>query len=157
MKMKSKIFLLGLLGSVFLGIVNAQPPADSVEAVHRRVAAKVERVYEGARKWAESGRDPTVIGKTMEEKVKPLLEAGKFIEADAELGQVLDQLKQDGKGAGSPTAATHATQDISEEVRSKLTHNVGSTFLVFRDKVQGELKVTKEQLDQHKIMENFLN
>ena len=45
-----------------------------------------------------------------------------------------------------------ATQDIPEEVRSKLTHNIGSTFLVFRDKVQGELKVTKEQkekLDQH--------
>jgi gas vesicle protein len=45
-----------------------------------------------------------------------------------------------------------AAQDISEETRSKLTHNIGSSFLVFRDKVQGELKVTKEQkekLDQH--------
>ncbi len=47
---------------------------------------------------------------------------------------------------------THAAPDIPEEVRSKLTHNIGSSFLVFRDKVQGELKVTREQkekLDQH--------
>ena len=37
-------------------------------------------------------------------------------------------------------------------MRSKLTHNIGCSFLVFRVKVQEELKVTKEQkekLDQH--------
>ena len=63
-------------------------------------------------------------------------------------------LKQDAKSSESQTAPTLAAQDkdIPEEVRSKLTHNVGSSFLVFRDKVQGELKVTdeqKEKLDQH--------
>jgi bifunctional DNA-binding transcriptional regulator/antitoxin component of YhaV-PrlF toxin-antitoxin module len=48
---------------------------------------------------------------------------------------------------------THAAaQDIPVEVREKLAHNIGCSFLLFRDKVQGELKVTKEQkekLDQH--------
>ena len=43
-------------------------------------------------------------------------------------------------------------ETIPDEVRSKLTHNIGSSFLVFRDKVQGELKITpeqKEKLDQY--------
>jgi hypothetical protein len=47
---------------------------------------------------------------------------------------------------------THAAQDITEEVRDKLAHNLGSSFLLFRTKVLGELKVTQEQkekLDQH--------
>jgi hypothetical protein len=54
--------------------------------------------------------------------------------------------------AQSPTALKHAAQDIPEEVLSKLTHRIGSSFLVFREKVQGELKVTrqqKEKLDRH--------
>ena len=76
---------------------STESPTAPTEAVHQRVAAKVERVMQGAHKWAESGRDPSAIGKTMEEKVKPLLDAGKFIEADAELDRVLEQLKQDAK------------------------------------------------------------
>ncbi|MCX6898608.1 MAG: hypothetical protein NT105_07910 [Verrucomicrobia bacterium] len=45
-----------------------------------------------------------------------------------------------------------ATQDITEEVREKLAHNIGISFLLFRTKVQAELKATQEQkekLDQH--------
>jgi hypothetical protein len=37
-------------------------------------------------------------------------------------------------------------------VREKLAHNIGCSFLLFRTKVMGELKVTaeqKEKLDQH--------
>jgi hypothetical protein len=94
----------------------------------------------------------TPIAKTMEEKVKPLLEAGKFSEAEPELDRVLEQLKPDGKSTGASPAPTHSAQDITEEVREKLAHNIGCSFLLFRTKVQGELKVTKEQkekLNQH--------
>jgi hypothetical protein len=51
-------------------------------------------------------------------------------------------------GVSTPTAA----QDITEEVRDKLSHNLGNSFLLFRTKVLGELKVTqsqKEKLDQY--------
>ena len=44
-----------------------------------------------------SGRDPSAIGKLMEEKFKPLIEAGKVTEAEAELDRVLEQIKQDAK------------------------------------------------------------
>jgi len=188
----------------------SSPPSD--EAVQQRVAAKVERVEEGAHKWEASGRDTSAIARAMEEKVKPLLEAGKYVEAEAELDRVLEQLA---KGTSSPAAAhdmplserlppkiqkiqqelppwvenggdkDEATAlmqklkehldsknfeeadktadsilnmigknaqapaaDIPVEVREKLAHNIGCSFLLFRDKVQEELKVTREQKEK---------
>ena len=76
---------------------STESPAAPAEAVHQRVAAKVERVTQAVQKLADSGRDPSAILKTMGEKVGPLLDAGKFVEADAELDRVLEQLKQDAK------------------------------------------------------------
>ncbi|MGA2620123.1 MAG: hypothetical protein ABSF26_21100 [Thermoguttaceae bacterium] len=67
------------------------------EVTRKRLTEKVERVKQGAQQWAASGRDPSAIAKTMEEKVKPLLDAGKVIEAEAELDRVLQRLKADGK------------------------------------------------------------
>jgi len=67
------------------------------ESTRKRLTEKVDRVNEGARKWAESGRDPSEILKTMEEKFKPLIEAGKAIEAEAELDLLLERLKPGAK------------------------------------------------------------
>jgi len=96
--------------------------------------------------WEANGRDPSPIVNAMHEKVGPLLDAGKLTEAEPELDHVLEQLKQDGKSA--PASAPQANRDIPDEVRSKLTHNVGSSFLVFRGKVQEELKATPEQKEK---------
>ena len=68
-----------------------------MEATRKRLTAKVERVKQGMQKWAASGRDPAAIVKTMEEKVKPLLDGGKPIEAEAELDRLLERLKADAK------------------------------------------------------------
>jgi hypothetical protein len=49
-------------------------------------------------------------------------------------------------------AKTIGARGIPEEVREKLAHNIGCSFLLFRTKVLAELKVTPEQkgkLDQH--------
>jgi len=62
-----------------------------------RLTAKVERVKQAAQKWGQSGRDPAPIAKTMTDKVKPLIEAGKIVEAEAELDRLLEQLKPDTK------------------------------------------------------------
>jgi Spy/CpxP family protein refolding chaperone len=67
------------------------------ESTRKRLTEKVDRVNEGARKWAESGRDPSEIVKAMEEKFKPLIEAGKAVEAEAELDLLLERLKPDAK------------------------------------------------------------
>jgi hypothetical protein len=71
--------------------------AGLIEATRSRLTAKVERVQQGAQKWAASGRDPSAVIKTMEEKVKPLLESGKPLEAEVEIDRILEQLKADGK------------------------------------------------------------
>jgi Spy/CpxP family protein refolding chaperone len=71
--------------------------APFAEATRQRLTEKVQRVKEAMQKWADSGRDPSAISKTMEEKFKPLIEAGKVIEAEAELDRVLEQIKQDAK------------------------------------------------------------
>jgi len=67
------------------------------EELRKRLSGKVERVKEGMQAWAAAGRDPSAIGRTMEEKFKPLIEAGKPVEAEAELDRVLEQLKQEAK------------------------------------------------------------
>ncbi len=52
----------------------------------------------------------------------------------------------------SASRAQAAAQEISEEALKKLRHDIGGSFLVSRDKVQDELKLTdeqKEKLEQH--------
>jgi Spy/CpxP family protein refolding chaperone len=71
--------------------------AGIMEATRLRLTAKVERVQQAAQGWAASGRDPSAVIKAMEEKVKPLLDSGKPLEAEAELDRILDQFKTDGK------------------------------------------------------------
>jgi Spy/CpxP family protein refolding chaperone len=71
--------------------------ARLAEDARRRLSEKVEQVKEGAQKWAASGRDPADILKTMDEKFKPLIDAGNVVEAEAELDRLLEQFKQDPK------------------------------------------------------------
>jgi hypothetical protein len=99
MKTTATIVLACLLGSVFFGVVNAQSPADSTGAMRQRLTAKVERVKKGIHQWAASGHDPADIATMMQEKVKPLLEAGKPVEAEAELDRVLALLEPNAQPA----------------------------------------------------------
>ena len=64
------------------------------EAARRRLSKKVKA---GVQKWVESGRDPSAIAQAMKEKVKPLIEAGNIIGAEAEIDRLLEQLKPDTK------------------------------------------------------------
>jgi Spy/CpxP family protein refolding chaperone len=67
------------------------------EDTRKRLSEKVEHVTEDMQKWAASGRDPSAVGKTMQEKFKPLIEAGKVIEAEAVLDRLLEQINQPAK------------------------------------------------------------
>jgi Spy/CpxP family protein refolding chaperone len=64
------------------------------DETRQRIEGKVAQVQEHMQKWAEGGRDPSEIGRAME-KFKPLIEAGKVLEAEAELDRVLERLKKD--------------------------------------------------------------
>ena len=95
--LKCKLHLICLLGSALLANLSAQTPTDPAEAMRQRIAGKVERVQEGVRTWAASGRNPTTIVKTLQGTIKPLLDAGKAAEAEAELDRLLEQLTPDAK------------------------------------------------------------
>jgi hypothetical protein len=68
---------------------------DTVEVLRKRISGKVERVKKGVQEWAAGGHDPSAILKTMQEKVGPLLDAGKVTEAEAALDRVLEQLGEE--------------------------------------------------------------
>jgi len=99
MKRKAKVFLIWLLGSAILGSANAQSPTDPADAMRQRITAKVESVKESVHAWAASGRDPAAAVKTLQDTVKPLLDAGKAQEAEAALDRLLEQLKPGAKPA----------------------------------------------------------
>ena len=69
-------------------------PANLIEATRSRLTAKVERVQQAAQNMAASGRDPSAVAKMMDEKVKPLLDAGKPLEAEVELDRILAELEK---------------------------------------------------------------
>ena len=98
---------VGLLGAIKNLLTPAQQAqlrqiaqdggAQLKDDTRRRLTEKVECAKARAKAWADSGRDPSSIARTMEEKVKPLLDAGKAIEAEAELDRLLESLKPDAK------------------------------------------------------------
>ena len=59
------------------------------------------------------------IAKAMKEKVKPLFDAGKIVEAEAELDRVLEQLNPDGKTTESPTAQPASSQASATSEKPK--------------------------------------
>jgi Spy/CpxP family protein refolding chaperone len=67
------------------------------EEIRKRLMEKVRRVQEAAQNWVESGRDPSAIAQAMDGKVKPLVDAGKPLEAEAEIDLLLEQLTKDAK------------------------------------------------------------
>ena len=97
MKTKGKILLACLLGSAFLSTMYAQSATDPAEAMSQRIMSKVAGVQQGVKAWAAGGRDPSAIVQTLQGTVKPLLEGGKGVEAEAELDHLLEQFKQDAK------------------------------------------------------------
>jgi len=97
--MKAMLLFFLLLVSTLPAGVNAQSACDPAEAMRQRITAKVESVKQGVQAWAASGRDPSPMVKTMQETIKPLLDAGKAAEAEAALDRLLEQLKPDAQPA----------------------------------------------------------
>ena len=142
MKTTTKIILIYLLGSVFLGNVNAAVETEALPLMER-LPVKIHEIQAKLPAWIGADAGNKNKATSLMHKLQGHLEAKNFEEAEKTADSILKMM-------GASARAT--AQDIPEEVRSKLTHNLGSSFLVFRHKVQGELKVSREQkekLDQH--------
>jgi hypothetical protein len=67
-----------------------------------RVQRKMVSVQAGLKAWQAAGRDPGPIGHNVEERLEPLLQAGKLGEAEAVLDEALRRLTE---GPAKPGAA----------------------------------------------------
>jgi hypothetical protein len=132
------VVAMATLGCAFTKLIGQQesargagnspgPQQDDPEALHKRLSGKVERVKEGVKKWEESGRDPSAILKRMAEKVGPLLDSGKPLEAEAELDRVLKALGQESDG--NPEPAKQKEQSFSTFPRDRPRTTVGNLGL----------------------------
>jgi Spy/CpxP family protein refolding chaperone len=74
---------------------NPEELAKLEEGFKTRIAAKVQRVQQGAESWARNGRDPAPISELMEAKVRPLMDSGRAFEAEPEIDRVLELIKKE--------------------------------------------------------------
>ena len=95
--------------------------------MHKRISRKVERIKEGVQKWVASGRDPSSILRTMKDKVGPLLDAGKLIEAEPELDRVLETLNRE--AGARPESAKPAEPSFSRFSPDRPRTTVGNLGL----------------------------
>ena len=109
-----------------------------------RLPPKIHKIQKELPAWIAEGRAGNKDkAAALMQKLQEHLKAKNFEEVEKTADSILKMMG---------VSAQAAAQDIPEEARRKLRHDVGGSFLVFRDKVQEELKLTKEQkekLEQH--------
>ena len=106
-----------------------------------RLPPKIHKIQKELPAWMEKTGNKEVAA--VMQQLEKHLKGKNFEEAEKAADAILKRM---GASEQAPT------QDVPEETRRKLTHELGSAFLVFRNKVQEELKLTKEQkiqLEQH--------
>ena len=129
-----------------LALMKGNSPAEAkTEALPlmERLPPKIHKIQKELPAWIGADAGNKDKATALMQKLEEHLKAKNFEEAEKTADSILKMM-----GASAQAAA----QDIPEEVRKKLRHDLGSSFLVFRDKVQEELKLTKEQkekLEQH--------
>ena len=65
-----------------------------------RMRDKMEKLQAGFRRWQQAGRDPSPIGRSVEERLPALLKANKLDEAEALIDEALKRLSE--KDGGAP-------------------------------------------------------
>jgi hypothetical protein len=128
-----------------LTLMKGDSPAEAKTGalpLMERLPPKIHKIQKELPAWIQKtgNAEAVALMKQLQEQMK----ARNFEEVEKTADSILKMI------GASASAADEG--DISEEVRSRLTHNLGSSFLVFRHKVQEELKATekqKQELDQH--------
>jgi hypothetical protein len=121
----------------------------TVASLTERLPPKIHRIQRELPAWIEKAD----VGNKMQamalmQKMQAQLKAKNFEDVEKTADSILKLM-----GVSAPAAAdtrtSAAAQDIPEEAREKLVHDVGGSFLVVRnDKVQEELKLTTEQKEK---------
>ena len=126
--------ILKLMGS------STQSAGAPAEEARKRLTEKVARIYEGAEKWQASGRNPSAIGrrwKRRSSRCSKRVTSSRQRRSWMVCSKNCTQDRTASRGAASP-----------EDLRKLMRHKLDSSYVVFRDKVQEELKLTGEQKEK---------
>ena len=107
-----------------------------------RLPPKIHRIQRELPAWVQKTGNADQATKLMQQ-LKRQLDDKDFEEVEKTADSILKLM-----GVSMPPGPQG---NVPEEMRGKLVHELGSSFLVFRDKIQKELKLTEEQkakLDQ---------
>jgi len=147
MKTTTRSLVLCLLGSAFLGHVNAEPEKETLPLMER-LPLKIQKIQKELPALVQSAGDKEKADALMQ-KLKGNLDAKDFDEAEKTADSILETIGARAHAAARVgESAQSAAQPIPVELREKLAHNLGASFLLFRDRVQAELKVTPEQKEK---------
>ena len=132
-----------------------KPAASSPQETEKRLTEKVERVTAGAKKWAASGRDPSEILKTMQERFAPLMNAGKVVEAEAVVDGVLKRLGLDLNAPANAPANGPSDEDRMLERIHLIQKELPAWIKKTGKKAEADtlMKYLKEQLAAKKFAE----
>jgi len=118
-------------------LVEAKETASLME----RLPPKMHKIQKEFPAWMQKSGNKEAIA--LMQQLQKHYEAKNFEEVEKAADSILKMM-------GAPAGAR--AQDIPEEARKKLVHELGNSFLVFGDRAQEELKLTneqKEKLEQH--------
>jgi hypothetical protein len=102
-----------------------------------RLPPKIHKIQKELPAWVQKNGNKEVAA--LMQELDKQMKAKNFEEVEKTADAILKLM-----GLNEPVPE----QDVPEESRRQLTHNLGSAFLVFRVKVQEELKLTKEQKEK---------
>jgi hypothetical protein len=124
---------------------------EMVASLMERLPPKIHKIQADVGNWIqETGKkDKPAALKAMAlmQKLQTQIKAKDFEEAETTADELLKMVR-----AGTPAIAgadaPSATKEVSEEALKKLRHDVGGSFIVSRDEVQEDLKLTAEQKEK---------
>lgn len=115
---------------------------ESMEApsLMERLPAKIHTIQSKLPDWGDKADDKArEQASAIMAQLKKHLDAREFDEAEKAADSMLKLI-----GVGAPGGA----QAIPQDVRKKVVHEIGGCFIIFREKVQQELKLSGEQKGQ---------
>jgi hypothetical protein len=106
-----------------------------------RLPPKIRTIQKELPAWVQKTGNKDAIA--LMQQLEKNLKAKNFEEAEKAADAILKLM-----GVTVQAPAPAPGQGVPEEARRKLTHEIGSCFLLVREKVQDELKLTREQRDK---------
>ena len=128
----------------------ASPGEAKTEALplYERLPPKIQKIQKELPAWLEKADvENKQKAIALMQQVKEQMAAKNYEEVEKAADAIL-KLMATSAATSDGTSTPASGTSVSEEARREMRHNIDSSFVVFRDKVQEELKLTTEQKEK---------